>query len=76
MFKKRMETRKKQVEVLKIGLSVSNMSPENILKTNEEWNIILDCFFKETIKKSVWRDLVLPVKQKERITSKLAKNKF
>ena len=36
MFKKRMETRKKQVEVLKIGLSVSNMSPENILKTNEE----------------------------------------
>ena len=25
---KSMETRKKQVEVLKIGLSVSNMSPE------------------------------------------------
>ena len=29
---KSMETRKKQVEVLKIGLSVSNMSPENEYK--------------------------------------------
>ena len=35
---KSVETREKQVEMLKVGLSVSNMSPEIIKQTNSNLN--------------------------------------
>ena len=56
------ETREKQVEMLKVGLSVSNMSPENIKQTNAKWKEYNFLITKKRIKiVSVVR--VIPVKQ-------------